>query len=309
MDDRARILGRETETARGPELERLLAVVRSHVDDQFSPPLVHALGDLLGAGEAAVDELASVLPTLESGLGAGLLCVWFGARVENGADPTRSTDAVAGVFRNSLELAGRPLQLVGQGLVAHLGRDEAARQRLGADPELLEHLESHDDFGAWWVHDALTRRSGTLLVLDPVLREGIRVRYHHLSSCFHLFTLLQDVLPAPWKRGRENAAAAATARHEGGQEGDSAWFHFGQPTHPRMEMAGSVWGEAGLDSIATVDGEQTLILWPSLLGGRSWDAGFFGLPLEAFPPFVELAEPPDPDRLATWWERLDSPPR
>lgn len=293
-------------------VQRALDIATATRSDRFEPPLVEAMGQLLGEGEEAVDALADAMPSLDAPLAKGILSVWFGARVENGADATRSIDAVVACFRSLVPASEDPehargFQLVSQALVAHLARHEPTRERLGADTELLDTLEEHDNFGAWWVHDALTRRSGTLLVLDPALRRGIRVRYHHLSSCFHLFTLLQDVLPVDWKRGHDNASAAASARHEGGREGDEAWFHFGQPSSPKAELGGSVWGEASLDSIEAVDGEQTLVLWPPLLGSRGWDAGFFGTPLSAFPPFVELAEPPAPERLAAWWDRLETP--
>lgn len=47
-----------------------------------------------------------------------------------------------------------------------------------------------------------------------------------------------------------------------------------------------------------------LLLWPPLLGSRSWDSGFFGPALEALPPDVIVEEELSPEACQRWFATL-----
>jgi hypothetical protein len=62
-----------------------------------------------------------------------------------------------------------------------------------------------------------------------------------------------------------------------------------------------------LDGIDSFDGSQVLLLWPPVLGSRTWDGGFFSPILFATLPKVNVIRTMFATEVETWWERLDLP--
>ncbi len=88
------------------------------------------------------------------------------------------------------------LDWMGQGLVAHLSRDEPARQVLASRSEAVAELDraaGHCN-GATWVLELLRKRSGELVVIHVPSGRGVLAKFENISNGFHLFTLLQGAL-------------------------------------------------------------------------------------------------------------------
>ncbi|PNY38187.1 hypothetical protein C2E31_04100 [Rhodopirellula baltica] len=273
-------------------------------------------------------QLADRLDELNSAPGAGFLAVYLGARVESGADPNISGPSILQAmlrFADAFELppdddddapidssAVIGLELLGQGLVAHVSRSEPLLQQMSNDTATIESLErvEHISAGPTWVLELLRKRSGELLVIHVADRRGFDVEYNNLSNCFHLFTLLQAALQG-MRLGNGGtvdsdlvAVASGDAFHDAA---DSAWWHYGVGGYPEADFGGSVWGEATPDTIPTIDGRQVILLWPPLFQARSWDAGFFSPFLQASPPKVSVINELDPTDVQNWCERLNLP--
>jgi hypothetical protein len=206
----------------------------------------------------------------------------------------------------------RCLEMLGQSAVAHLSRDTDLLGSLRSDDLAHRILEAAANWsaGPMWVMEVLRQRSGELIVLHGVEAKGYRVRYLNLSNCFHLFTLLQcafgkNMMPGGKKPVVSTLAVALGKGNE--MVHDQAWWHYGQGTSPSPALASMVFGEATLDSIETIEGEQVLLLWPPILESRGWDGGFFSPLLAATPPSVRIVNELDLAEIEEWRERLKLP--
>jgi hypothetical protein len=242
----------------------------------------------------AVMSLADVDPGA-----AAWIAVTCGTVVERGASAEVTGSAVFALLRSWLHrLPDGPqddaqralLELLGylcQSVVTHLARLPEQRAALGQDQALLDRLASLQEYspGAFWVHEALTKSSGTLVLLHPPSRAGVRVKYANVSNCFHLFSLLQTAVGTRLAGGREpDEVIARVARGQGNETvTDEAWWHYGNATSKEPDVAASIWGEGLVRDIPVIDGVTVVLAWPPQLKTRTWDAGFLGPHLEAMP--------------------------
>jgi len=255
----------------------------------------------------------------EQGPGSiAFIAVAFGALVERGMAAELTGPAVLGQLRAWLphlptpgksEPATRPaptpdqamrlarFQFLCQSAVTHLARLPAQRAAMGQDAALLARLDELTDYshGAWWVREALSKSSGTLVLLHPPSGTGLRLRYANVSNCFQLFTLLQTAVGARMPGGRERAAVTS---------GDHAWWHYGTALSPKADLRASVWGEGLVREIPRVDGEPVILLWPMILQERGWDDGFLGPHLEAMPASASVERMLTPDESRAWLGKM-----
>jgi hypothetical protein len=250
--------------------------------------------------------------------GASWLAIVLGTAVERGSDPTLTGEAVWSTFARWIDAlsSGTPereaivasLPKLSQSVVAHLARMPARRAALAEDTALRERLRAleEESHGILWVTELLSRVSGTLIVLHPTSGVGARLRYENVSSCFHLFSLVQTAVGTQIEGGRPAPPAILAALHgePDGAIGDEALWHYGDPRSNAPSVSGSVWGESAVRDLPRIDGEQVLILWPRLLGGRKWDAGFFGPALDALPATATYERPLSPEEASAWFARL-----
>lgn len=273
--------------------------------------------------------LTQALPTIDAPIGAGLLAVWFGSGVENGAAPDATMlPILRTMIRWTQQIMTAPddserddpepdeevvtgVQFLGQALVAHLGHSRTLRDQVLAKSDVLKEFErvAHLAVGATWVAELLRQQSGDLVVLHGEQPVGVLVRFENLSNCFHLFTLLQgelaEIMPGA---GEPNADVIAVAKGEMFEDvNDSAWWHFGPGDCPKPDLSASVWGEAMPDTIPVIDGQRVLILWSPLLQGRGWGGGFFGPYLQASPPGVTMQRQLSTEEVAQWRNKIGLP--
>jgi hypothetical protein len=301
---------------------------------RLSSDLRHALNDIAGLSDIDDAAIARLIADLDSPAGAGFLAVWLGARVEIGGDPDRTGRPIAEAFlkwSRTIETGPadaaddgrgdlrRPdsgtvtgLQLLGQALVTHLARSAHLRRWFAETEGIcseLQRVEAHS-IGAFWLLELLRQRSGKIVVLNVRHGIGIVVRYNNIATCFHLFTLLQgalaDVMPDSQKVSTQLLDIARGTKQ--GTGSDTAWWHYGQAGAAEPDLAASVWGEAGPDSISSVDGQQVMLLWPPVLQSRSWDTTFFSPILEASLPSVEVLEVLSSADVEAWRGRVGLDP-
>ena len=195
-----------------------------------------------------------------------------------------------------------------QSVVTHLARLPATRARLQNDDALVERLAAvgHWSFGLAWVEEALRRRSGYVTLLHVPTQRGLRMRYENISTCFHLFSLLQIAIGEDLPGGRvADAEVARVARGEDYVEvRDQAWWHFGSPRCKTPELMGSIWGETSPVAIPAVNGEQIILLWPPIFQSKTWSSGFFGGHLQALPAQVVIEETLSPEVCRQWLSTL-----
>lgn len=198
-----------------------------------------------------------------------------------------------------------------QSLVAHLARVPAMREQLAEDGAWMEHLESvaPHSHAIGWVEELLKRRSGPLLLLHPTSGRGAMVRYENVSNCFHLFSLIQSTVGQRLPGGQvPDEKVAAAARAEGpAHVHDHAWWHYGDPRSTTADLGASIWGEAHVSSIPVIRGVQVILLWPCLLGSRSWDGGFFTPEIQAAPPSLTWEAPLSDEAYQDWAQALGLP--
>ena len=318
-----------------PTLDALLTACRAHHGGEPSDVLRRATGAFVARAtedSATLAPAAAALPHLHPA-GAAWLALTLGAAIEGGApvdltgpavvdlllswlpklpvdEADADTDADAVPREPTPEQAEvlAALPLLGQSVVAHLARMPQLREELARDAALVERLEalSGQSDGAMWVHEVLARHSGPLLVLHPPSGTGFRLRYENVSNCFHLFSLIQCALGRSIPGGRvPSGAVCAVARGESTERvSDQAWWHYGDPRSKTADIGGSIWGEASVRSIPAFKGVQIILLWPPLLGSRSWDSGFMGPHLEASPSDVVVEAELDEKDCDAWFEEL-----
>jgi hypothetical protein len=281
--------------------------------------------------ESVVREAAASLSAQEPGAVA-FIAVAFGALVERGASAEVTGPAVLDVLRAWLPELPVPaagdasvpvptpdqamrlarFQFLCQSAVTHLARLPALRDALGREGPLLERLDGlrSVSYGAWWVHEALLKSSGTIVLLHPPSGTGLRLRYMNVSRCFHLFTLLQTAVGTRIPGGREpDETIAAVARGKSGESvTDDTWWHYGKATSPKSDSNASVLGEGNVREIPRVDGEQVMLLWPKLMA-HEWDAGSLGPHLEAMPADAAVERMLTPDESRVWLEKVGVAPQ
>jgi hypothetical protein len=294
-------------------------------------------GAMLGAMRAAVSattqdpallrEAADSFRALEPGA-AAWTAVAFGTLAERGASAEVTGPAVLEMLNSWLPRLPTPgsedapppdpspsqkrllaqFQFLCQSAVSHLARLPAQREGLGRDAALLQRLDEIGLYtpGARWVHEALTKTSGTLVLLHPPSALGLRLDYTHVSNCFHLFSLLQTAVGTRIPGGRvpdETIAWAARGRNSESVI-DKAWWHYGTPASPKADLKATIWGEGLVREIPRVDGEQVVLLWPPILQLREWDAGFLGPHLEAMPADAAVERMLTPEESKVWLNKL-----
>jgi hypothetical protein len=278
-------------------------------------------------------EISRLMAATDSPGGAGLLAIWLGSGVEQGKyDPEITAAPIVETFlkwSRTIETAPEAdesddaaapeepepdsetitgLQFLGQALVAHLARSPKQRLRVAETKEIRGEIEriEHLSYGAMWVLQLLRQQSSDLLVLEIERRRGVLVRYENIANCFHLFTLLQEALaPVIFDVGDPSRPPP-----EGKGDTDDhhrAWWHYGQGDTAQANMAASVWGEMSPDGIVRIDGTQVMLLWPPILGSRTWSASFCGPILEAAPPGVTVTKVLPLAEVEAWWSRLKLP--
>jgi len=309
-------------------------VLEAAAEPMENPPserLRQALGRLVALSDDEKEivhlRIARALPDVEAPGGAGILALWLGATVERGADP----DATAGFVQETLFrwlrslpeppeddaeppssrlsaglLAG--IQMLETSLIAHMSRSAAALLafRKHGEARTLVGRATDWEAGGMWLREVLNQCSGELVVLHGTESKGFRVSYRNLSTCFHLFTLLQGVLQGqmPGSRKASSQTLAIARGEKGGETNDSAWWHYGQPSAPVPDLGSSVWGEGSPDSIESVEGVQVLLVWPPIMDHRGWDAGFFSPSLQSASPSVTVESELLPEEIERWRSRL-----
>ena len=179
---------------------------------------------------------------------------------------------------------------------------------MGQDAPLLDRLDVLGGYshGAWWVREALLKTSGKLVLLHPPSGTGLRLWYDNVSHNFHLFSLLQTTVGTAIPGGRlaDDTVALVARGQSADPVTDEAWWHYGTATSPKPELKASLWGEGLVRDIPRLDGEQVILLWPPVLGSRSWDAGFLGPHLEAMPADAGVERVLGADETKVWLEKV-----
>lgn len=317
-----------------PELQTLLNACPDFQADQ--PPdenLRQASGTFLRAAlrdhqliEQAVGVLDELTPDAIS-----WMALIFGSYVENGGQADTTAPPLIRILRDwcarlptctdedddlpepdeTQSALLRAVPFLCQSIVGHLGRLPETQTALAQDIALSERL---DELGAYshcfmWVHEALSRWSGPLLILHAASGTGMRLQVRNVSNCFHLFSLIQCAVGQHLPDGQEADADLCAAAHGEDAAGlqDDAWWHYGSPLSSTPELGASIWGEANPRSIPCIDGHRIMLLWPRLLSGRSWDCGFFGPHLEAMPAEVTVEETLPVQACHAWFKKLALP--
>jgi hypothetical protein len=301
-----------------PILDALAAASRDWIGDAPTGAMLSAMRAFLGAApenESLLLEAAAALGALEPG-SAAFVAVALGSSVERGADAQISGPAVLAELRAWLPrlpsqgVAGSPpvptpdqamllvrFQFLCQSAVTHLAKLPELRATLADDTALLERLDElrASSHGAWWVHEALLKTSGTVVLLHPASATGLRLRYANVSNCFHLFSLLQTAVGARMPGGQTRAAPA--------NDGDEAWWHYGSARLPRADSHAGIPGESLVRDIPRVDGEQLILLWPPAARKCAWDSGFMSPHLEAMPASVTVEAELSADETRAWLDK------
>lgn len=333
-----------------PPLQRLvdnaLDCAQFQIEEEFNQSFHQALTtiyDLAGhERDQALYVLAGRVTEIKAPIGVGYLCVFIGAVVEVGFNaeltlpylwnhfisqvqqlplrPENLDDLDAEAYEQALEAwpqisaeLAYGLQLMGQGLVAHLAFAPYLRKTLADQDELLQLLDNTVDhsYGLGWVQAVLKQYSDDLIVIHAEEKVGVKVRYQNLSNCFHLFTLLQAILVNKMPGAKAvNELALRVAQHLSSADArDEAWWHYGSCLSATPEIVHSIWGEMSPKYIHRMEGQQLMLLWSPLLQSRVWDSGFYHPFLEAAPPKVELLEALSTEEVLSWLDKVASSTR
>jgi len=308
-------------------IEALLKEADAYKDGNPSDEFITLLNQISEFEEREKDDiLLSIVKSLkqiDSPLGVGLLAIWFGGFVENGKNPEPYIPYLMDSFlhfgnmaledKTTQNVVGLEMGLtyLGQSLVAHLARSSTVRSELSQNEELLDKIDDISEFsnGAMWIYEVFQKVSDTLVVIHAEEKVGVRVRYENISTCFHLFTLLQEsiaeVMPGSKESPEEILQIAKTGEYVNEDDRDEAWWHYGQGFSKEANVLNSVFGELSPSSISRVNGEQLMLLWSPILDGRFWGCDFCRPYLEAMPPSVELVEVLTQDEVDNIWNAID----
>jgi hypothetical protein len=317
-------------------IDNMLAACRAYDGGTPDKTLIQVSSEFMSAAKnvsvlARASECLSDLPPH----GAAWLALAFGSAVESGAGAHHAGQAVVDLFIEWLDRLPDPATLEGceekslattpeqatilaamprlcQSVVSHLAAMPLHRRELSQDEALLERLQALAacSFGIEWVREALIRTSGDMIVLHPPSMQGFKLRYDNVSLCFHLFSLIQGAIGNRLPGGRDpDAGVVEVAREQvHARVGDVAWWHYGSHLSRTADLAASIWGEQAVSSIPSIRGIKVILLWPPILGSRSWDSGFFGPPLHALPANVSIESPLSPDECLAWFAELGIEP-
>ena len=310
-------------------IEALAAASRPWIGDSPTGAMQGAMRAFIAAAtsdDALLRAAAATLGKHEPG-SIAFIAVAFGSLVERGASAEITGPAVFEELRSWLPRLpkrggddARPVptpeqamllarfQFLCQSAVTHLARLPARREALSQDRALLERLDELREFsyGAWWVHEALLKTSGTLVVLHPPGATGLRLRFNNVSSCFHLFSLIQTAVGTSIPGGRTpDETIARVARGKSSEAiTDEAWWLYGSARSSTADESAAIAGESCVSEIPRVEGEPVLLLWPSVRQAPSWDSGLFGPHLEAMPADASVERMLTPDETRAWLEKL-----
>lgn len=276
-----------------PPFATLLRTLAGLKEPTFDDPVRSALRAWLATEVPShVGPVLLMVPRLPLAA-AGVVSVWLGSTVEEGADPTAALPVLMDTLlhhlnRLDLEAADEAtltaLQWLSQGIVAHLVAAPDARQAWSERADAREVLEAAAEVsvGAMWLDALLGRRSTRLLALHGNGDWAYWVEAEEIGNLFALFTLFQDALP-----------------FDGGARLE-AWFHYQNASGGLDATLGaSAWGEASLDALERVDEVPVLVCFAPLLGCREWNDGFLGPHFDAAPMRVDVT-PLTPEELTTW---------
>lgn len=304
-----------------PIIQRFVALCRTFDGQAPSEELRSVTSEFLAECQedsALASQAAGALPDLGPA-GAAWIAVGLGALVERGSDPTLTCQALLQTMEAWLPRLASPddpathaFPMLCQAVVAHLARMPALRQELAADDNLMGRIDEAREFshGADWVRETILRVSGTLVVVHPTSRTGYRLTYSNVATCFHLFSLIQTTLGVLVPGGRvPSQQISDCVRGRASPEvmqnlHDEAWWHYGDPSSPTPDLQMSIWGEAMVRSLPRVDNELVILLWPSVLQSRGWNAGFFGPQIDATRPDMAIERPLTPVECDAWITRL-----
>lgn len=313
-------------------LTQLLNACRARTGTSVNDDLVQSTRSFLAHANAEPDALRQLAATARElpPPGAAWVALTLGTAIEQGARPEIAGPTLLEHFRHWMSTLPHvppgedddpipeptPEQAallesfpeICTAVVAHLARMPDTRRALASDDAFIARLEELESYGwgATWVREALLRTSGTLVVLHPPSGKGLRLRYENVHHCFHLFSLIQTAIGTRIPGGKEpdpNVAGAARG-HSDQSVSDAAWWHFGDPRSPTAEIGASIWGEAPARSIPFVDDVQVILLWPTLLGSRSWDSGFFNPHLAALPADAFVESELTAEQVRSWFDKL-----
>ncbi|MFZ1387374.1 MAG: hypothetical protein WBP46_12380 [Thiolinea sp.] len=321
-------------------VEQVLKLANQQVEEAFNQELHEALMLIYELEQEsrylALQALAGRISEITAPIGIGYCCVFIGANVEEQLNPeltlaylfnhfirqiqtiprlANAEDLDEETYERALQSLPEPsseltygLQLMGQGLVAHLGFAPQLRQALAANTELLQLLEATEDksHGIAWVLEVLKQHSDELIVIHAEERVGFKVRYANLANCFHLFTLLQAELSELMPGARAlNELAVQVARHLSSDDTkDEAWWHYGSCLSAEPQITLSIWGEMSPKYINKLDQQQLILLWSPILATRTWDSGFYHPFIEVCPPKVEVLESLNAEDVEFWLAKV-----
>ncbi len=271
------------------KIKTIVEFSNNHQGTKPSPECRDAINDLVALESISSTQMCSrvalALEDIHSTGGAGMVALWLGACVEQGADPSLSLQPILDAFlrfTNQIETDEETLdadlviglEFFGPSLVAHLSRDKQGLRSAQQNPDLLAELERVEwsSVGITWVLELLHKVSGSLIVLHGEHKADVKVEYRNISNCFHLFTLLQAVLVDIMPDGKAlDPIVVAVARGELAQEcNDHTWWHYGQPLATQPDIVSSIFCEISPLGIGTIAGEQIMLLWSPILKNRSW---------------------------------------
>ena len=315
-------------------IDTLAAASRHWIGDAPTGAMMGAMRAFVAAAtadEAVAREAAGSLRDREPGSSA-FIAVALGSLVERGASAEISGPAVLDELRAWLpKLPGADdddtsavptppvptaeeamllarFQFLCQSAVTHLAKLPEERATLGHDTALLERLvglRTHS-YGAWWVHEALVKTSGTLIVLHPPSATGLRLRFANVSIGYQLFSLLQTAVGTRLPGGRQpDETIARVARGQGSEKvTDTAWWHYGRPQSGPPDRKTRVWGESLVRDWSRVDGQPVLLLWPPVGEPDTWSSSFLGPHLEAMPADASVEGMLTAEEAGAWLEKL-----
>ncbi|MEZ4236457.1 MAG: hypothetical protein R3F59_09915 [Myxococcota bacterium] len=283
-------------------------------EDAFADPAwgqaLTALRRTPALRDPALTQLAAALPGLSDAYQAARVALVCGTVVEWGGDPGRCGPAI--VDRLAAEVGAgdgprwaRTVRFLCLAAMATMCRDVAVRRHARTHAGFAGALEATEIREASFVQTVVELVDDLELVVLHLERgEGVRLRLEAVANNFHLLTLLHGTVPAwcaddpldpeVWAQARGEAPPAAVTDH--------ARFHVAlgaaMPAEGAPGIGASLWGEALPDSIPSVGGERVLVASPMLLGGRSWDSGFFPNVHDALHPALTVLDRFDPAEVA-----------
>jgi hypothetical protein len=289
-------------------LEELIECCRQYDGNEPGQELIDASNAFLNVASndnSIIVNAANALGMLPP-LGAGWMSGLLGFIVEHGVSPNYSLDSLLTLYLNWLDLLckvkanidnaphdndisgiSNAFTSVSRSLVTHLASAPSKRNELFSNSEVISKLEDiqSTQIGACWVLEAISRYSDKVILVHPKSGIGLKINYENVSTCFHLFSLLQVCVEKRIPEGRtpQEDVKKALLGQADKLVYDFAWWHYGNAHSPTPNIMTSIFGEENVRSIPRLNGQQVIILWDNILNRRSWDSSFFGPYLQALP--------------------------